>query len=251
MGLYSRLFKLYEESEVDPDIELDRRELLETAVTGTVSFSIARKLLKDPEPSQDSLEEIYGSNFRGYEEARPNLLLDVTEVEGNNLDQEIIDKVESIYDRNGINLIIAKRKQKYPQQEFQTRYGGEVARILGTDGYSGFFRENISSKMRQHGIQTVVTPGKPDNPRGWLEYENKYRTGFATDSIALGSNTAFEQGYPEDPEKGKQIILMHEIGHACGLEHVKEPSNIMYENVDLNADLTYSEKQWEKIKEVI
>lgn len=251
MDLYSSLCKFFEESKrgvEEIDIDPDRRDFLKASTAGLTSASLGYKLLEKPQVSEEQLDEIYIEGFPGFDQNRPNMVVDVLEVGDNHLQEEVINLVESVYDENGINAIIGRREQEYPEDEFRRNYGGDAAKILGTDGYKGFIREQVSPSMFNSAIQTVISPGKADNPEGWLHYEEKYRTGFATDSIALGSDTAFEQGYPDDFTKGKALVLIHEIGHAYGLEHTHEPSNVMYENVDLNADLEYSENQWDKLK---
>lgn len=252
MDLYSSLFNFFEESkQMDIELDMERRDFLKAGVAGATSMAGVYKLLEDPQVSEEKLDEMYAGGFPGFDQDRPNMLVDVLEVGDNYLQEEVIDIVESVYDDNGINAIIGRREQDYPEEEFQQSYGGDAAKILGADGYSGFIRDQVSSPMINSAVQTVVSPGKADNPEGWLHYEEKYRTGFATDSIALGSDKAFEQGYPDDVVKGKAIVLMHELGHAQGLEHTDDSSNVMYENVDLNADLEYSEDQWDKIKRSI
>lgn len=254
MDIYSSLFNFFEESKMgvkDIELNMGRRDFLKAGVAGATSIPVGYKLLEKPRVSEEQLDEMYVAGFSGFDKNRPNVILDVLEVGDNYLQEEVIDTVESIYDDNGINMIIGRREQKYPEEDFIKRYGGNAAKILGTGDYKGFVREQISSPMLSSAIQTVVSPGKVDNPEGWLEYEEMYRTGFATDSIALGSDTAFEQGYPDDVIRGKTTVLMHEIGHVCGLEHTDDPSNVMYEYVDLNADLEYSDEQWDKIKKSI
>ena len=235
----------------DTEIDMDRRNLLKAGFAGATSITAGYNILHDSRVTEEKLDDLYMGGFPGFDQNRPNMLVDVIEVGNNYLQKDVIELVESVYDDNGINAIIERREQDYPEEEFHKKYGGNAAKILGTDGYSGFIRDQVSSPMIDSAVQTIVSPGKADNPEGWLHYEQEYRTGFATDSIALGSDNAFEQGYPDDFTRGKAIVLMHELGHVQSLEHNNDPSNVMYENVDLDADLEYSNDQWEKIKKAI
>jgi len=238
--------------DIDRTFDIGRRDFLKAAGLGATSIGVGYGFIENSGVSEDQLDELYIGGFPGLDQDRPNLIVDTIEIGDNYLQQEVIDIVENIYDKNGINAVIGRRKQDYSEENFQKYYGGDVAKILGSSDYTGFVENQVSSVMRKNAVQTtIITPGKPDNPEGWLHYKETYRTGFANDSVALGSDKAFEHGYPEDPIRGKSLVLMHELGHAYGLEHNHDPSNVMYENVDLNADLEYSEDQWEHIKNVI
>lgn len=249
MDLYSRLFNLLEE----PDME--RRQFLKSSIAGAATLFASGSLLEKSHDFEEKLDDMYKGGFPGFEEDRPNALIDVIEIGDNYLQQEVIDMIEAVYDENGVNAIVKRRKQEYPEKKFYKHYGGDAAKILGTDGYNGFIEDQVSLPMRSSAIQAVVSPGKADDPEGWLEYdlgpEKMYRTGFATDSIALGSDNAFKEVYSDNFLRGKALVLMHEIGHSYGLEHIDDQSNVMYENVDLNADLEYTSEQWKKIRRSI
>ena len=252
MDLNSSLFKLFEE----PDMEIDeqrRKFLRKLGATGAVSITGIDNL--SYQSVEKKLDDLYQEDFSDFNRERPDVLVDVFEIGDNKLEEDVIELLEAVHEENGVNLKIGRRKQNYPEKAFLEDYGGDVAKILGTDGYKGFVQDNVSSYMQEIGVQTLVTPGKVDEPEGWLEYdrgdEELYRTGFATESIALGSDNAFMQGYPGNHVEGKALVFIHELGHAYGLKHKDDPSNVMYENVDTRADLEYNQRQWEKIKENI
>lgn len=269
MGLYSRLFNLYEESfvdwnrDTDFDIDMGRRQFLEASAMGLAATGGLNVLTGGSRgytgvPSryqQDQdfvgrLDDIYENGFSGFDQDRPNVLIDVIEVGNNYLQQEVIDQIESIHDEHDINAVVGRREEKYPVDSFREEYGGDVNRILGCNGYSSFMEKEdmVFPEIRDAAVQVVMSSGKPDDPVGWLEYEGLHKTGFALDSVAMASDMAFEEGYSEEFIAGKTRVLIHEIGHSYGLEHSDDPEDLMYSEVDLNSDQDFTEQEWNTIK---
>lgn len=276
MELYSRMFNMFEESKLMDKKVINRRNFLR-GMAGAIALSSQGSLgssgyngiplnYQYDTGFQEKLDDLYGKDRPEFDEDQPNVLLDVIEVGDNYIQGELIEEVESIHDENGVNAAIGVRQESYPEDVFAEKYGGNVSKILGAYGYSGFVKNEVSQEMRDSAIQLIMTPGiREGDNEGWLECPEKEmcRAGFAERSVvALGSDTAFEEKYnwieenkPDiDLEENydfvdiKKLTLMHEKGHTYGLEHSDDPSEVMHEDPAYYAGPGYRPDEWDYIR---
>lgn len=267
MALYSRLFNKFEESGMD---ELDRREYL--GLVGASVLTLDGIYAGDNEDYtgvspgymfdqsfHDRLDDLYIGGFPGFDEERPNVLIDVIEIGDHYLQQDVFESIEEVYDAAyDVNAVVGRREKSFPESSFLGGYGGDAARILGVGEYTGFVENRVSRELADAAIQVIMTPGEEEPRQGWLKYlpenaqEAIYRAGFTLDSVvALGSDSALQEKYGSEFLEGKKRLLLHEIYHSHGITHSEDPSDIMYPDVEVDADLALEGEEARELRRIL
>lgn len=218
--------------------------------------AVPEKYIKNGNLEQE-LDNIYRQDFPGFEEDRPNVLVDVLPVGDRQLQDSIAEHVEEEHDRYGINAVVRQRKDSFPENKFIERYGWEDNSILGYGGNPGFVDQEVSDFMQSIAVPVVMSPGKPDSPEGWIFNEgegfqgNQWLLGSYMESVAFADDDAFQDEYGSDYLEGKLRLVMHELGHVYGLEHSEKNHDLMNPEVRLESDPSFRPEEWRRIRETL
>lgn len=230
-----------------------RRKLLGLIGSGTAGYLSSGLVLEnsngvgsDPESfnssQHESLYDSYPENqVDKLDYGAKNVIFDFHYVEGEILDDEHVESIETVFQDAGVNAKVLENETVLTEDEFHEHRPVDRELLVNE---SSLWSEYTEDFMKDTAIQVYFVPGKKDKPnRGELKTFDQEGDARWLEGLTYASENPRSVVSFDSPYRVKGAV--HELGHAMGLRHTEDETDIMYVPITEETELGFDEKQSE------